>query len=241
MMPTPQARDGEPRGPADPARRRAGGHQVNLNDAVDSVVRPTRLLPTPTAADSRPAAIQTVLDPGRPIPAGCVTLTDSVRLLPTPTASDAKNCTHATHDGGPSLPDRARALAAPTLPTPPASGKCCAATQTSGGGGGFVAVFPRAHGVLLPTPTAHDGSSNGISAASRQGGLSLLDTLRLLPTPRATDGTKGCPAQRGSKGDLMLPSVAVAVTAPAPKNRARKEVSDRGNRPRPARPPRRTR
>jgi hypothetical protein len=41
-----------------------------------------------------------------------------------------------------------------------------------------------------------------------------MDTQRLLPTPRATDGTKGCPAQRGSKGDLMLPSVAIAVTAP---------------------------
>jgi hypothetical protein len=31
----------------------------------------------------------------------------------------------------------------------------------------------------------------------------------LLPTPRATDGTNGGPNQRGSKGDLMLPSVAV--------------------------------
>src|SRR5690606_12204794 len=28
----------------------------------------------------------------------------------------------------------------------------------------------------------------------------------LLPTPRATDGTKGGPNQRGSSGDLMLPS-----------------------------------
>ncbi|GAB3000677.1 hypothetical protein GCM10027360_07270 [Amycolatopsis echigonensis] len=68
-----------------------------------------------------------------------------------------------------------------------------------------------------------------------------MDTLRLLPTPRATDGTKGCPAQRGSKGDLMLPSVVIAVTTPKPKTRVRKEVSDRGNRPRPARPPRRPR
>ncbi|MDI5976466.1 hypothetical protein [Amycolatopsis magusensis] len=217
-MPTPQARDGEPRGPADPVRRRAGGHQVNLNDAVDSVVKPGQLLPTPTAADSRSAAIQTVRNPGRPIPAGCVTLTDSVRLLPTPTASDAKNCTHTTHDGGPSPPDRARALSTPTSPT---HGMYCAATQTPGEGKeGFVAVFPRVRGALLPTPTAHDGSSNGISATSRQGGPSLLDSLRLLPTPRATDGTKGCPAQRGSKGDLMLPSVVIAVTTPKPKPRA---------------------
>ena len=29
---------------------------------------------------------------------------------------------------------------------------------------------------------------------------------QMLPTPRATDGTKGGPNQRGSSGDLMLPS-----------------------------------
>lgn len=33
-----------------------------------------------------------------------------------------------------------------------------------------------------------------------------LGVGRLLPTPRATDGTKGGPNQRGSSGDLMLPS-----------------------------------
>jgi DNA (cytosine-5)-methyltransferase 1 len=67
-----------------------------------------------------------------------------------------------------------------------------------------------------------------------------LDTLRLLPTPRATDGTKGCPAQRGSKGDLMLPSVVIAVTTRTPTTRARKEVNDRGC-TRTSRPPRRPR
>ncbi|WP_410585721.1 hypothetical protein [Amycolatopsis sp. lyj-108] len=68
-----------------------------------------------------------------------------------------------------------------------------------------------------------------------------MDTPRLLPTPRATDGTKGCPAQRGSKGDLMPPSVVIAVTRPAPKSRARKEVKDRDDRPRTARPTHSTR
>jgi len=33
-----------------------------------------------------------------------------------------------------------------------------------------------------------------------------IEGQRLLPTPRATDGTKGGPNQRGSSGDLMLPS-----------------------------------
>ncbi len=65
-----------------------------------------------------------------------------------------------------------------------------------------------------------------------------MDTPRLLPTPRATDGTKGCPAQRGSKGDLMLPSVVIAATTPAPKSRARKETKDHDDRPRTALPPR---
>ncbi|MEV6909458.1 hypothetical protein [Amycolatopsis sp. NPDC051071] len=68
-----------------------------------------------------------------------------------------------------------------------------------------------------------------------------MATPRLLPTPRATDGTKGCPAQRGSKGDLMLPSVVIAVTMPAPKSRARKEVKERDDRPCTARPPHSTR
>lgn len=38
----------------------------------------------------------------------------------------------------------------------------------------------------------------------------------LLPTPRATDGTKGGPNQRGSSGDLMLPS-AVTHLLPTPR------------------------
>src|SRR5690606_23623939 len=33
----------------------------------------------------------------------------------------------------------------------------------------------------------------------------------LLPTPRATDGTKGGPNQRGSSGDLMLPSAVAGL------------------------------
>lgn len=33
----------------------------------------------------------------------------------------------------------------------------------------------------------------------------------MLPTPRATDGTKGGPGQRGSKGDLMLPSAVAQI------------------------------
>lgn len=37
---------------------------------------------------------------------------------------------------------------------------------------------------------------------------------QLLPTPRATDGTKGGPNQRGSSGDLMLPSAVNLLPTP---------------------------
>lgn len=46
-------------------------------------------------------------------------------------------------------------------------------------------------------------------------GQVLALTGDLMPTPRATDGTKGGPNQRGSSGDLMLPS-AVAQLLPTP-------------------------
>ncbi len=64
---------------------------------------------------------------------------------------------------------------------------------------------------LLPTPTTSEatGSQPG---PERQGGRSLRETL--LPTPRATDGTKGGPNQRGSSGDLMLPSAVMLLPTP---------------------------
>ncbi|MEV8438785.1 hypothetical protein AB0425_15525 [Actinosynnema sp. NPDC051121] len=45
-----------------------------------------------------------------------------------------------------------------------------------------------------------------------------MDPEAFLPTPRATDGTKGCPAQRGSKGDLMLPSAVIRLLTPPEQN-----------------------
>ncbi len=76
-------------------------------------------------------------------------------------------------------------------------------------------------GALLPTPVVNDmGAGKTVDDwdawtdkmrdAHRSGnghGKSLaIEGQRLLPTPRATDGTKGGPNQRGSSGDLMLPS-----------------------------------
>lgn len=61
-------------------------------------------------------------------------------------------------------------------------------------------------GALLPTPTTQPTTGNGHARNLR---------TELLPTPRATDGTKGGPNQRGSSGDLMLPS-AVTHLLPTP-------------------------
>lgn len=43
----------------------------------------------------------------------------------------------------------------------------------------------------------------------------LAREAALWPTPRASDGTKGGPGQRGSKGDLMLPSLVLWPTPSA--------------------------
>lgn len=65
---------------------------------------------------------------------------------------------------------------------------------------------------LLPTPTASDYGTggNGVRKGKQKQVISLGTMARknLWPTPRATDGTKGSPNQRGSKGDLTLPSAA---------------------------------
>lgn len=53
----------------------------------------------------------------------------------------------------------------------------------------------------LPTPTARDWKGHN----QRADGRCLPGVL--LPTPRASDGYKGSPNQRGSGGDLMLPTV----------------------------------
>ena len=66
----------------------------------------------------------------------------------------------------------------------------------------------------LPTPRASRGASTTELSYALGGERSDQDRPQgqvLLPTPRATDGTKGGPNQRGSSGDLMLPSAVVSL------------------------------
>ncbi|MFI5782682.1 hypothetical protein [Nocardia sp. NPDC051570] len=76
---------------------------------------------------------------------------------------------------------------------------------------------------MLPTPTVADATGGHRSRSGPRSAEQLLAGLaaaavegKLLPTPRATDGTHGGPNQRGSSGDLMLPS-AVTRMLPTPK------------------------
>jgi hypothetical protein len=102
-----------------------------------------------------------------------------------------------------------------TLPTP-----CARDSKGPGHDRGLPDVVPGLRppqGSLLPTPTVADSRSSANTTANRlitrvgHGGMTLTDAARLLPTPRSSDGAKGCPGQRGSHGDLTLPSAAVRV------------------------------
>jgi hypothetical protein len=123
--------------------------------------------------------------PARPTAASASS--SSPGLLKTPTAQLAVN-------GGSQHPDKRRAGGhGPTL-----------ADQVECG--------------LLPTPTAKLAQdSQTHRSGARTGELLLtgvalkLGKAALLPTPRATDGTHGGPNQRGSSGDLMLPSAVMGL------------------------------
>ncbi len=75
---------------------------------------------------------------------------------------------------------------------------------------------------LMPTPQATDGlggkaarEAGGVRPSGAKRAVGLPDAVRHhLPTPRATDGTKGGPNQRGSSGDLMLPSAVQMLPTP---------------------------
>lgn len=172
-----------------------------------------RLLPTPTAANPNEAEsveswearrqrnlAKGINGNGQGTPLGI-----AVKLLPTPRTSDT-NGAGVHGDGGMDL-----RTAVSLLPTPRAR---------DGKGPGYGDDLPSPAIRLLPTPAA---SFAGTTANFRPDGtpygegygMTLLDAVRLLPTPWASDGEKGGPNQRGSKGDLMLPS-AVAHLLPTP-------------------------
>jgi DNA (cytosine-5)-methyltransferase 1 len=108
-----------------------------------------------------------------------------------------------TRQGRPDLPDC-------PLPTPTIADARSSANATSRRGDtrAHPGTTPTDTTRLLPTPRSSDARG---PAGHGQGGADLRTTIWLLPTPKASDGIKGCPTQRGSKGDLTPPSAAVRL------------------------------
>jgi DNA (cytosine-5)-methyltransferase 1 len=85
---------------------------------------------------------------------------------------------------------------------------------------------------LLPTPraSANENRQTRRSPSQRAGshGLNLAaEVCSLFPTPRATDGSKGGPNQRGSAGDLTLPSAVQLLPTPTVQHSARNATANR--------------
>ncbi|HZN70123.1 MAG TPA: hypothetical protein VFC00_00335 [Micromonosporaceae bacterium] len=167
------------------------GHQYGLPDLIETNRRPAGLLPTPTSGGGTGHMSGNHRDTWRP------TLELAVQgYLP-------------TRGGRPAEP-------AVLLPTPTAA--AYGSNQSLSPGAAVRPSLATLAARLLPTPRTTDGRG---PAGHGQGGADLRTAVwQLPPTPRASDGVKGCPAQRGSKGDLTLPSAAVRIETVEDANRA---------------------
>jgi hypothetical protein len=208
-LPTPCARDGKGR-----------GYQRGLPDLLEH--NPT-LLPTPTAT---PYGSNQSPSPGAAVRPSLAGLAPA--LLPTPTAGGGTGYMSGTHRDTwrPGLElavqghqaRKARPPARTLLPTPTPTAADARSSANATAGRRIPSVGHAGHTLtdatrLLPTPRTSDGRGPAVHG---EGGNDLRTTVAYLPTPRATDGTKGCPGQRGSKGDLTLPSAAVTLNPPHP-------------------------
>lgn len=164
-----------------------------------SALTPPDLLPTPSATDGNGARSAEQVAARRTASGGAPRkLNDTVAIeLPTPTVGESKGARRFSADGEAQLGQRTN----PSLSDLPA---------------------------LLGTPTASmwKGATRGDVAAGAPSAR-LEAQVELFPTPRATDGTKGGPNQRGSSGDLMLPSAVQLLPTPTVQHTARNRTSGR--------------
>lgn len=132
----------------------------------------------------------------------------SCATLPT-SGSMLSGALYARTRSGPRI-SAAGSSSSPLLPTPRTSDTNGAGEHGEGGPDLRTAVS------LLPTPNASDAKGSGSTQGRERDGrprplsdADLPEVVNLLPRPRASGGEKGGPNQRGSKGDLALPSTVV--------------------------------
>ncbi len=163
------------------------GHQYGLPDLIEAGHRPAgsrseALLPTPTSGGGTGYMSGDRRDTWRP------TLELAVRGY---------------------RPTRHGRLTEPVMLLPTPTAAAYGSNQSLSPGAAVRPSLATLAARLLPTPRTTDGRG---PAGHGEGRPDLRTAVwQLLPTPRASDGVKGCPAQRGSKGDLTLPSAAVRV------------------------------
>src|SRR3990167_1685125 len=113
---------------------------------------------------------------------------------------------------------RTSATGCGSWPTPnrPTGGPNTESTETHTGGRDLDGAAKLAG---WPTPQSHDERERGNTEADHHHfphDPSNAAQMASWASPRATDGEKGGPNQRGSKGDLMLPSQAVMASWATP-------------------------
>lgn len=221
LLPTPDAAEGGTRGGSQhPDKRAETNRTINLSDVVENAL----VLPTPMSGGNAKSArsmqkskgdqrtgggqssipgldeIASLLDGVRPehmppdeeLGAGTRELVE--QLLPTPKTKDRASRGPAAM-GGPDLGESVALLLTPTT------------LRGRHNGDGVPTLDGQVE--LLYSPTGSEGTGLGR-------GVRRDSTLRgqiddLFPTPRATDGTNVGPGQRGSAGDLALPSAALSL------------------------------
>lgn len=138
------------------------------------------------------------------------------RLLPTPTRRDHKDSEIRRE---PHRPNDVDTLARALTDVPAA----LFAPEVNVGTGGTASQSAQLSG--WSDLSQHGADDAPAEAKGRKVGGPASGAL--LPTPRATDGTKGGPNQRGSSGDLMLPSAVQLLPTPKATNNENRQSEDR--------------
>lgn len=204
LLPTPEANQGSNGGSQHPDKRQGfGNHSVQLQDVVEHT------LPTPKAKD------RAARGPGAD---GGPDLGEAVALLNSPTGSDGTGV-----GVGRRRDSTLRGQIDTLIPTPTKEHHARSSSVEDRDPGSQAHIGKTLQDwademhPLLPTPAAaRAGDSPEAHLAKKPGrttvtNLEVMATGGLLPTPRATDGTNGGPNQRGSAGDLTLPSAALQL------------------------------